>query len=537
MTALRAIYHLARADFFERTRRASFVLTIFFAMALTYFFVPALDAPLYLLINLGDYRPLYTSAWIGGVVTLLMAEFFLLFGFYIVKGVIERDRQTGVGQIIAATSLSKPVYLLGKWLSHWLLFAALVVSMIVASLVLQLIRGESFTINLWHLAAPQLLVLLPALAMVAACAVFFDSTRWLRGGLGNLLYFVVFGTLAALTDFQGIQLIWPSIYQACSAHFPDCNPVRQIDLNAISLVTLPTFEYPGPVWDVPAVIGRWVIWISLALIVVGVAAIPFHRFDPAKSGELSTHKGWLATIWERLRALLPGGTTAPLAEATSSNSVTRLTLLTEAERSGGNAFQVYGRLFKAELRLAFSETGWFWRGGAVLLIALGLFLPADISHGIVLPLAWFWPIFRWSALGMREAQHNTELYVFAGPYAWQQWLVSWLMGVLIALVLGSGALLKLTLTGQWAAAGMVLLGAGLIPAVALAMGSWSGGNKLFEAVYLFVWYMASVQSLPFLDFMGRFPSTYESPLPLFYALILGLALGAAFVGRLRQMRR
>jgi hypothetical protein len=31
---------------------------------------------------------------------------------------VERDRQTGMGEIIATTPTSKPVYVLGKWLSN-----------------------------------------------------------------------------------------------------------------------------------------------------------------------------------------------------------------------------------------------------------------------------------------------------------------------------------------------------------------------------------------------------------------------------------
>ena len=44
MNTLRVIYHLARADFLERVRRSSFLVTLLVVVAVTYFYLPALDA-------------------------------------------------------------------------------------------------------------------------------------------------------------------------------------------------------------------------------------------------------------------------------------------------------------------------------------------------------------------------------------------------------------------------------------------------------------------------------------------------------------
>jgi len=88
----RAIFAIARADFLERTRRYSFFLTLLFAVILGY---SAATGKIY--IRLGDYRGVYTSAWIGVMVSMVTTCFVSLVGFYIVKNAIDRDRQTGVG--------------------------------------------------------------------------------------------------------------------------------------------------------------------------------------------------------------------------------------------------------------------------------------------------------------------------------------------------------------------------------------------------------------------------------------------------------
>ena len=85
MNQLYLLYHLARADFLERVRRTSFLITLLVIVAFTYLCLPAPDALTWLYLNLGSARPIYNSAWIGLAVTKLLAEFFPLFGFYLVK--------------------------------------------------------------------------------------------------------------------------------------------------------------------------------------------------------------------------------------------------------------------------------------------------------------------------------------------------------------------------------------------------------------------------------------------------------------------
>lgn len=536
MNSLRILYHLMRADFLERVRRYSFLMMALFTVSLTYFFVPGMDAIVYPIVVFGGYRPIYNSAWIGLAVTLLMAEFFLLFGFYMVKGAVERDRQTGVGEIIAATPISKPMYTLGKWLSNLAVLAAMVGVIIVTSGLLQWLRGEDMNIDVWQLAAPMLIILLPSLAMVAALAVLFDCIGWLRGGLGNVFYVMVYSGLVLSTDFQGVQTVWPSVYQACSAVFPHCNRVRQIDLDSTPLTNLATFRYEGMSWMADSVIAR-LGFVLAGIAVALLAALFFHRFDPARVG-----KGLFEQIWSQLkRAILayvvqPAGDEEQANDEPAATQAAHLTPL-EAQTHGGG-LSAYWQMLRAEIRLTFKGVWWSWYIIAVILVGATLLVDLQMAHLFLLPVAWLWPLFRWSGLGTREVQTRTELIVFSGPNPLRRHFVTtWLVGVLVTFALGGGVLARLALTGQGLALVSACIGALFVPTLALACGCWSGGGKLFEAAYMFFWYMVSIQGLVELDFMGRFPSVNEAGVPWIYAAVTVLLFGAAAIGRRRQIRQ
>jgi hypothetical protein len=234
MSQWRTLYHLARADFLERVRRYSFLITLLAIVAFTYLCLPAQDSPAWLYLDLGAARPIYNSAWIGLSVTKLLAEFLPWFGFFLVKGTIERDRRTGVGEIIASTPISKPIYTVGKWASNTAVLSALIGVSILTSLVLQLIRAEEFAVDLWTLVAPFLFLLLPELAFIAALAVLFESINWLRGGFGNLVYYGVY-VVAVFGNVQGIGSVWHGVYEACSATLTGCRAGGQIDIGGLPL--------------------------------------------------------------------------------------------------------------------------------------------------------------------------------------------------------------------------------------------------------------------------------------------------------------
>ena len=187
MNPARVIYHLARADFLERVRRYSFLVMLGLVVFLGY-----QTAIGNMALELGQYRGEFNSAWVGAMISLIAAFFLGWFGFYLVKGSVARDRETGVGQIMATTPLTRPLYLLGKWLSNFGVLMAMVAVLAIAGMVIQFLQGENTQVNLFAFLAPFFFLVMPLMALVAALAVLFETIPFLQGGFGNIVYFFAF---------------------------------------------------------------------------------------------------------------------------------------------------------------------------------------------------------------------------------------------------------------------------------------------------------------------------------------------------------
>jgi hypothetical protein len=506
--SLRTLGYVVRADLQERTRRTSFLVAAALLVTASFFFVPPAGAP-YTIIDLGGFRGVYNAAWIGAMLTVLFADFFVLFGFYYVRGSISDDVRSGVGQLIAATPTRHAVYLFGKWLSGWLRLSLLALGGTLMGLVMVLGRGETRAFDLGGLFVPLVVLILPLLALSAACAVLFDVVRPLRGVMGSALFLFLFlavasGAVIGNRDLYGSGVLLPSIAAACVDVYGAACAGRP----AVGLVALNSapqlFTWPGMAWT-PGLIVSQALWIGASLLIVGAALLVFRGFgaDHAPRGRENSETG------EHGRkdglAVPAAGDRAPV------------------ER-GGNSF---GRVLRAEVRLALRGRPWWWYAVAAGLIITGALAPLEVTRTWLLPIAWIWPLVIWSALGAREREYGTDAIVFSTPQPLLRQLPArWLTGVIVTVLAGTGAAIALAVAGDvrglfaWAAT------ATLIPALALALGSWSGGSRLFEVSYLILWY-AALNGVPGLAF------THASLPESLVRLILTGLLVAATAARLR----
>lgn len=99
---------------------------------------------------------------------------------------------------------------------------------------------------------------------------------------------------------------------------------------------------------------------------------------------------------------------------------------------------------------------------------------------------------------------------------------------MLAFLTGAGVLFRLMLDRSLDAALSWLLAALLIPGLALALGTWSGGSKAFEIVYLLWWYAGPLNRVPALDFMGISPGSAH---PFMYLSMIAALLGISLMGR------
>ena len=529
MSAFRTVYAIARADFLERVRRYSYLVTLLFAVYLGYAVGTGKIS-----LRLGEYRGLYTSAWIGAMVSLVATTFLSLVGFYIVKNAVDRDRQTRVGEILAGTPLTKVSYLLGKFLSNFAVLVSMVAVLAVAAVAMQFLAAEDRAFHIGALLLPLVFLTVPAMAMTAAMALLFEAFRFLRGGVGNVLWFFLwtFGiALPALTklpqiDPSGLWTVYQSMVPAARVGIPGFKGGFSLTVADKSVQVATGFHWNGVEWSL-GVLGWRLVWAAVAIALVVCSAWFFDRFDPARSwrkpGFEPRQKGASTQAGEAFEIK---------AARARSAAATHLTPLPAGLRHSGS-----GRLLMAELRLALKGYRWWWYVVAGGLLVAQFAAPLAISRGPLLAFAWIWPVLIWSALGTREARFGTEQLLFSCPGLLPRQLpAAWMAGVAVAALTGLGAAVRLALAGQHAGLLAWAAGALFVPSLAVALGVWSGTSKFFESLYTALWYVGPMNRVPGLDFTGSSSGSNADRDAVIYLAVAAILLGAAFFRRGLQLR-
>lgn len=525
------LLELARADFLERVRRYSFLITLLFAVYFGY-----LAATGKIMLRVGNMRGVYNSAWIGTLMSLVATTFLSLAGFYVVKNTIERDRATRVGEILASTPISKILCLTGKWLSNFMVLAAMLAILGISGIAMQFWQGEDPHVQMWKLLAPFLLLALPAMALVAAVAVVFETISWLRGGFGNVAYFFVWSAGLAVPasagaagaaspyDWAGLSIVWSSMKAA--AQTTNDSFSFSLDVGSFDFVHS-TFLWNGIAWTGGMLLSR-IAWVGFAFMLVALSALLFDRFDQARRGLL-----------ENLGKSSSSGANSSeiLAEVDGREVVPLVSTVTLTPLRAAPAHFRFGTMLVAELRLMLKGQKWWWYGGAAVLVALSAALPGAQARGVALCVAWIWPVLMWSTMGVRESRDRTSQLLFSAPHPIARQLPAvWCAGVVLALITGSGFALRLVLGGNWRGLLAWLIGAAFIATFALALGVWSGTSKPFEILYTLLWYVGPMHAIVPLDFMGSAPATSLTRVPLVYLVLAAGMAFAALAGRKRQLQ-
>ncbi len=518
---LRVLYHMVKADFLERVRRYSFLLILAGALWLAYGVIAEKVT-----IVVGDgYRGVYNSAWIGMLMAICCSTFLTLCGFYVVKNSVERDSTTRVGQILAATPMRKVFYTVAKTVSNFAVLASMVLVLMAAAVAMQWLRPEARPISLWKLWSPFLLISLPAMFITGGVALLFENLPVLRGGVGNVIYFFVWifeiaaGAETHIDDVAGIHILSTSTQQALEKMSPTGSKNTSFNLTIGGEHASRTFLWNGVDWTVHLLAWR-LIWVAVGLGLALLAAVFFHRFDPAR---------------EKIREKKPrekrnaAGDDPELA-AESGQPKPAYATLTPLGQRGHSRF---ARLALSELSLMVKGLRWWWYAVAAgLLVAEFASRTAQAREGVLLA-AWIWPVLVWSQMGCRESRYATQSLIFsADRVVYRQLAALWTAGVAVALVTGAGTGFRMLISANWQMLAAWLAGALFIPSLALALGVWSGSSKFFEALYTVWWYVGPLHQTPSLDFVGG--SRVSSSPDLYLSLAAGLLIMSC-LGRRRQV--
>ena len=519
---LRTIAAVGLADFRDRSRSYVFLVTVVITLYLGYLFVPPVGEKFYYTLTAGYYRGYYNAAWVGTAAAMAGVSLLMLVGFYAIKNAIKRDERHRVGELLAAAPLSKFEYVTGKFLSNVYYLGTVTCLLLIMSFVMLLLRGEDPDIHILPLIEPFLFIALPAVIFFAAFAVFFEVFPVLRGGLGNVIYFfLIVGTLPLFVethtglDVMGVEIAEQEIKADIVKSVPEYEGGFSLGHMGRPMPE-GSFYWSGINWTPSRITGR-LFWVGLGLLFLILATPAFTRFDPARGSPIGpAGAGRLTSI--------SGGIRTALTIAARPMSV-----LLETFR--------FGRMIAAELRIALLGLPAIW-----YLVAAGLWIatllsPLQIARQHIMPFAWIWPILIWSQIGVRESRHRVDQLIFSmpDPGLWQP-LAVWVAGFAVALLTGSGLLIRSAAAGHWSLFSALLAGAIFIPSLAFACGVISKSSRLFEVTYLILWYIGPMNQVHELDYMGTYEQSIQIGIPVVYLALGPALLITALLVRSRQTR-
>jgi hypothetical protein len=490
---------LAVADFRERTRRPAYLVTLAAAVALGYLALPPARS-LWVIMNAGGYRGSYNSAYAATATALAGALWLMLGGFYVVRGAIARDQQTGVGQILAATPLSSIGYLAGKFWSNLMVLASMAGVLAVTALALQLARGESLAVDPGALLVPFVLLTLPVLALTAAAAVLFETVPVLQAGMGNIAWFflwMIFAIAGGGVPLGGLGAVARSMRQAMAAQHLPAAAEFSVGFTKVDH-PLHTFAWHGLEPSSGFVAARLLLILAAACL-AALPAVWFGRFDPAHA---HPRRG---PAPDGGQAPVPVPATAPAAgrAARSARSPAYKPLSPAKARPG----LATGRLLAGEVRILVQGTSrWWWLvaaalNAASLAVPANLVKPAGASTALLLSAAWVWPVLIWSRLGTQRREHGLDTLLGAYPAVHRQLAAEWAAGLALTAVAGLGPLLRIAAAADGPRVAAWIAGALFIPSLALMLGTASRTHRIFQALYVMLWY-AAVNHVAAADYMG-----------------------------------
>lgn len=533
MNSANLFFHLVRASFLERVRRRNFQAVMLGATLMCLAIATGR-----LVLRLDVYLGEYNSAWVGALVAGSTTVLLCFANFFIVKNAIQLDRDTGVGELVAATPMSRLTYLLGKVFSNFAVLITIESVLFASTIVIQLLHGE--TMFDWPaLIWPFVFIALPAMATISALALLFETLPGLRSGFGNLVFvFLWFYLMFRMMAYGDIWL--------------DLSGIRYVD--SVFTAAAQTMDLPfeggfsvegGMLTDPSARLVRWenvnwlnemvgwrLYWFGIAAGLTILAAILCNRFDSSYFSVRFIR--WLR--WKTLVSPWKGQKDENLdadRETSVGQTMPKVQLSSISRISGLSRFR---RILWSEMRLIARRPLW-WYLILVWLFAMSLVAPVINTRTLWVPLIWLWLALALSGTGIRESCYRTGGIVFSTPHPLrEQFIATWLARVILTLCTGIAGT-RLLLVGENAAALAWGIAAFFIPTFALAAGILSGNRRFFEGVYLAWWLVGPMAGTGTgLDFMGVHPEVVTRGIHWYYWVATIALLGLALLGRWRQLR-
>jgi ABC-2 family transporter protein len=484
---------IIKVDYLQRTRSYAFLITMLASICLAYTFLPPEGAN-YSTVRVGEYVGVTNAAWAGCTTAIMSSVFLWLIGFYLVNNSISRDVETGVGQIVATSSVSNFKYLSAKAMSNFFVLLTIMIIVMLMAAGLVIARGSKYPFDVFQFLSPYIFLTVPSLFCVSALAVFAEVFFGRYTVLQNVGFFFLFGAFVSLVntstnpsmhwlDIMGTKTVTDNITDIVHTNYGNTKAGASVGFMIGTKLTKKYFLFEGNNWTAVYILSR-ILWIGIGFIFLFIAAKFFHRFD----------------VKERMisRKKISAGIT--LENAVAVNDI-HLSALPKATAS-------YGILpfIKIEVKMLLRKgPKWFWLINAGGFIALW-FIPLKPAHQIALPVLWFLQVNRWADISTRDKYNRTHYFTYAAYKPLQRLLSSQIIaGSLLSMVLAFPLLLRYAVAGNYTAVVSILLGAIFVVSFAVCSGIVTGGKRFFEIIFFILTYI-NVNLAPPFDYFGAFNS-------------------------------
>lgn len=498
---------IVRADFLTRFRRLSTLVIFLLLSAFAYVWVPDPRTGMTLMQIRGS-RVLYNSAAIGMGTAMIAAIFVGLAGFYVISNAVKRDVMSRCGYVMASTTMRSSEYIAGKFLGNVLFLTLFMSGFMIASMIMQLVRGEAPLQP--FVFATQYAILVPAIIIyVSALAIVFESIPWLAGRFGDVFYFFFWaGSLGVVgasveqgqgwgrwVDFNGLGFLFSFMKSRLDA--------SHMSIGHTSYdMTKPVFVFSGLYLDATTVLPRMVSTFAPFLL-LPIALLFFHRFDPARTraGGARSHRSWIARFNAIAKPLF-----RPFIAASMRSQIVADAMLTFA------AIPLAGVAF----------------------IAISIM---TLASPTTLPIAFAVMAIFIADVASRDRQSGTTGLLYAAPKVRERFVI-WKIAssMLVAGILLTVPIIRTALANP-SALPALLIGIVFVAAAATSLGIISSNAKTFIVLFLSFWYVVIndkgvTKSLDFAGFFGT-PLARVSVMYAAIAIVLAIAAQSVYAMRLR----
>ncbi len=474
-------------DSLQRIRCYQYFMTLVVTLYVASTFVPAPDAS-YSTVNLGNFRPLYNSAWVGTSTAMMTALFMVIIGFFLVEGTIERDAKLNIHTFIKTSAFGKK-YLQMKGLSNVILLSLISLVIFCMTMVMFPIRGEEGSFVFLDFVLPFVLITFPTVVFVGYYSVIIEvvlsGSRVLKviAMIVSWSLLIPAATIANpssngyLLDAVGISLpiahVKATILNEFNFQLDGMSFGYQFfDRSEQQLFELSSLEYP-----------QAFLWSRLFFILTVVTLVYVISL-------------FIKNPWKKIK-MNPVQAKKIDDETIERRSSSKLTLPSKIKY--GNSFIP---LIVQEITLMKKNISSFQKFIISALWTSTLLVPIDIAHLFLIPGVYVIYSKSIGELGGRSFSNNVSAYSLAYPKVFlRQNLSHYFSVIAIMIAMALPTLVRLIMSGDLSAISRLTIGIVFIASLSNALGSLTKSGRLFEILFIFTTYLL-LNKLPIADYLG-----------------------------------